>query len=133
MGIKILQERRVEEVYSYFIEYRWRDDLGAGFWFDCNQDGDINFNDMSEAALENYEKCESGEYDVEYMGLQRSVNRIVHPRIGKCSCGAEIELENFTNRCKCGQYYNWCGQSLKDPEHWGEETGEHYLDILRIK
>lgn len=134
MGIKILQERRVEEVYSYFIEYRWRDDQGAGFWFDCNQDGDINFNEMSEAAMENYEKCESGEYDVEYLGLQRIVDRIVHPRIGQCSCGEEVRLEYFTNHCdKCGQYYSSHGQALKDPKYWGEETGEHPADLLRIR
>jgi hypothetical protein len=45
-------------------------------------------------------------------------------------CGDEIELSDFTNTCEhCGSDYNWAGQRLAPREHWGEETGEHWLDI----
>jgi len=58
-------------------------------------------------------------------------NRIV--RIGKC-CGRELYLDGFTNTCDlCGADYNWAGQRLSPRDQWGEETGEHPADILRIK
>ena len=58
-------------------------------------------------------------------------NRIV--RIGKC-CEKELYLDGFTNTCEfCGADYNWAGQRLSPRDHWGEETGEHPADILRIK
>ena len=41
---------------------------------------------------------------------------------------------NFTNTCpECGADYNWAGQRLAPRDPWGEETGEHLSDILRIK
>lgn len=56
------------------------------------------------------------------------------PAIGECDdCGAHIQLRGFTNGCQCGADYNSGGQRLGPREQWGEETGEHPLDILRIK
>jgi hypothetical protein len=132
MAIKIKSHgRRVEEI-EYYIFYEWAEQLDAGFMFPCNQDGDINFNEMEQVALDNYDKCESGEYEVVYQGLRRSVNRYWEPAIGECSCGHEVVLESNTNQCEaCGSYYNMGGQQLSDPSSWGEETGEHPSDILR--
>jgi len=132
MAIKIISHgRRVEDI-EYYIFYEWAEELGSGFMFPCNQDGDINFNGMEQVALDNYEKCENGEYEVVYQGMQRSVNRYWEPAIGKCSCGKEVVLESNTNQCEsCRSYYNMIGQQLSDPREWGEETGEHYTDILR--
>ena len=132
MTIKIISHgRRVEDV-EYYIFYEWAEELDSGFMFPCNENGEINFNDMEQVALDNYEKCESGEYEVVYQGLRRSFNRYWEPAIGKCSCGKEVVLESNTNRCEsCRSYYNMMGQELRDPREWGEETGEHYTDILR--
>jgi len=56
------------------------------------------------------------------------------PALGRCQCGAEVELEGFTNTCEgCGRDYHWAGQALAPRECWGEETGEHPADILRIR
>jgi len=53
--------------------------------------------------------------------------------LGRCECGAVVELIGFTNTCEgCGKDYNWAGQALAPRECWGEETGEHPADILRI-
>jgi hypothetical protein len=132
MGIKIISHRQVIEEISYYIFYEWVEELDSGFMFPCNEDGDINFNEMSPEALENYEKCESEEYDVVYQGLRRLVNRYTEPTIGLCSCGKEVVLDSNTNQCEgCGSYYNSIGQQLSDPRNWGEETGEHPTDILR--
>jgi len=50
----------------------------------------------------------------------------------KCDCGKEVVCEHFTNTCECGADYNRSGQMLASREQWGEETGEHLGDILRI-
>lgn len=54
------------------------------------------------------------------------------PVIGLCCCGREVELTGFTNTCDCGRDYNSGGTLLASREQWGEETGEHPADILRI-
>ena len=55
------------------------------------------------------------------------------PAIGRCECGAEVELGGFTNTCeRCHADYNSSGQRLAPREDWGDETGESLPDILRI-
>lgn len=53
-------------------------------------------------------------------------------RIIRCECGKVLETPGFTNTCDCGADYNWAGQRLAPRDQWGEETGEHPADILRI-
>ena len=50
----------------------------------------------------------------------------------KCACGEEVVCEHFTNTCVCGRDYGFSGALLAPREQWGEETGEHLSDILRI-
>lgn len=61
--------------------------------------------------------------------------QIIDYKVGECEwCDDPVELSGFTNPCEgCGTCYNWSGQRLAPVEQWGEETGEHYLDILPIK
>jgi hypothetical protein len=52
-------------------------------------------------------------------------------RIGRCPCGEAVVLANFTNTCAgCASDYNTAGQRLAPREHWGEETGETWLDCI---
>ena len=130
--IKVISHGRMVEEYSYSIFYEWVEFPLSGFSFDCNQDGVIDFNKVTGDGLVNYEKCESGEYEVIYRGLQRSVNRYREPTIGECYCGKEIVLESNTNECtSCKRLYNGSGQELSDPKNWGEETREHPADVRR--
>ena len=57
------------------------------------------------------------------------------PAIGECdNCGNQVELSGFTNTCeRCGSDYNMGGDLLASRSQWGEETGEHLADIMRIK
>ena len=50
----------------------------------------------------------------------------------RCDCGEEVVCEHFTNTCSCGRDYNFSGQLLAPRAQWGEETGEHLSNILRI-
>jgi len=55
------------------------------------------------------------------------------PKVIECGCGRKVECYGFTTTCDCGRDYNWNGDLLAPREQWGEETGEHLSDILRIK
>lgn len=49
----------------------------------------------------------------------------------RCDCGTELLCLKNTNVCSgCGTDYNMSGQELAPREQWGEETGEHYLDVV---
>jgi len=129
--IEIKSHSRVVEEISHYIFYEWVEQPDSGFHFPCNDQGEINFNEMLQEALAHYEKCESEEYAVIYRGLQRFVNHRKEPSIGICYCGKEVVLDSGTNECECGNLFNSAGQQLSDPKHWGEETGEHPSDVRR--
>lgn len=56
--------------------------------------------------------------------------RRVKRKVGKCVCGETMTLTDFTNACRCGRDYNMSGQLLAPRSQWGEETGEHWSDIV---
>lgn len=52
------------------------------------------------------------------------------PKIIQC-CGQSLALPDFTNTCPhCDTDYNSFGQRLAPRSQWGEETGEHWTDIV---
>ena len=51
----------------------------------------------------------------------------------KC-CNKWLELYSFTNTCdSCHSDYNTAGQLLSPRVFWGEETGEHYSELVNLK
>lgn len=129
MAGRIIKERWIEEYVRYWHDFTFANDPDRGFSFDCDEAG--NPFPMEEPALENYQKCINGEYNVVDNGIQECHARIKHPAIMECedpSCRAHIELEGFTNTCQCGIDYNFAGQRLATREQWGEETGEHWTE-----
>lgn len=128
----IIRKRERKTGVQYMRSFEWRDHPGAGFSFECDEHGELEPL-TNEAARENWEGCVSGEYDVVDQGVERREWSWVEHAVGRCeSCGREVELAHFTNTCECGADYNSCGQRLGPREFWGEETGEHLSDILRI-
>jgi len=59
----------------------------------------------------------------------RDDGREVERLMIKCPCGSTLVCGTSTNQCECGRDYNMSGQELAPREQWGEETGEHPLDI----
>jgi len=115
--LKVISHGGKVEKYSYFIFYEWVEIPFAGFSFDCNMQGEIKFNDLSPEALVHYGKCESGEYEVIYRGLQREDQSYFESKVAECYCGEPIVLELFTNECShCHQHYNIAGQQLVKKE-----------------
>ena len=126
---EFIQHRQRVEVTSFRLWFLWATDKNAGFSFECDENGVVNESDMNDAALENYRKCISGEFDVVNKGVKMDTHSYTEPAIIKCHCGCNVELYGFTNTCDCGADYNMSGQQLASREQWGEETGEQYSDL----
>ena len=130
--MQIISEARWEEQPDTFgLFFARRGDEGSGFMFDCDADGNLApMTDTQRASMR--EACDGARYHAPEVRqfVQRAIR---HAAIGRCGCGAEVELSGFTNTCdKCGAEYNWAGQALAPREQWGEETGEHPADLSRI-
>ena len=127
--MKILQQADYVIDVSYSHEFRWKDDPHAGFGIPCDADGNVESEEDAEKLAALFGDSEH----LNYNGVEEGVSKYRRPAVGECHCGHQVTLSGFTNQCKCGAYYNSSGQRLKDdPRTWGEETGEHWCDILRI-
>lgn len=133
--MKIIRYRETREEITYNLTFEWSKCPGAGFSFSCDENGNVDVENMNPAAKENLKKCLCGEYDVGYTGVIKSTNSYTESAIGICNiCEEEVYLDGFTNTCeKCGTDYNMSGQQLASRRFWGEETGESLSDILMIK
>lgn len=136
--IEIIREMR--QVTRVRYELRW-DSIsmyGGGYSFPCNEHGMLlahnEFSDelMTRLAMDNYKRM-FNHPDFTFVGVIRLVDRWMEPRVGRCICGAEVVLNDFTNTCdECWRDYNVSGQLLAPRSQWGEETGEHPADVARF-
>ncbi len=128
--MKIIQNSYVEEIVRYIRNFSWadQDDPYYGFCFDSDENGNVDIDNLSSCARNNYEKCINGEHNVVDLGVKKLVHNYKHPKIGLCDCGEAIFLDSFTNTCECGVDYNSSGQKLADRSQWGEETNEHWTE-----
>jgi hypothetical protein len=127
----IIERSHREEHSERVRAYHWTDCPGAGFSFDVDE----NDNPVrTEGNAHNFDQLEawiaSGELVDDGIEVREWSYRV--PARFQCHCGEVISLEHFTNECRCGADYNSSGQRLAPREQWGEETGEHLSDILRI-
>ena len=128
--MEIIKQRERVEVESYMLCFENADGIG-GYSFECNKSGEVHKLD-NPAAVENHRRCLAGEDGIKPTGIQDYSYHYTSPKIGKCSCGREVQLDHFTNTCDCGLDYNSSGTLLAPRSQWGEETGESLADILRI-
>jgi len=130
--MEIVQQAEWKKEVEYTRFYGCAGKSGAGFSFPCNENGEVDLESLHPEARKNYLACNDGTLDVIDHGILKTERRWKEPAIGKCVCGRTVSLEWFTNHCDCGRLYNWNGTELDDPSTWGEETGEHPADILRV-
>lgn len=126
--MEIIKEAKRVTNKTYALDFEYRNESGSGFSFDCDKHG--NLKELNPEAMENYQKCVSGEYDVVFNGVKEYSNTYTEPAEGKCDCGQLVTLYGFTNTCEgCGADYNSAGQFLAPRVQWGEETGERCHEI----
>lgn len=133
--LKIIKRREQVTVTSYVRAYDYVGETNCGFAFDCNKAGVVNVEALRPASKANYEACLTGQVGTRKVvdcGVQKREHSYTEPTVGRCPCGRHVELANFTNTCDCGRDYNMSGQELAPRAQWGEETGEHYTDLLRM-
>lgn len=70
------------------------------------------------------------EFEVVNLGIVTTTYQRRIYRVGLCDCGRKVHLMRGTNPCSCGLDYNMFGELLAPREDWGEETGEHWTDIV---
>lgn len=126
--IKIIKHREYETITEYYYFFS-RDQRGnSGFSIPCNENGEPfdKWKDRFDELMEQKD-------EFVWHGLQERKIDVIHPTIGQCVCGEEIELSGFTNTCtNCDRDYNSSGQELAPRSQWGEETGESLSDILSV-
>lgn len=121
------------QVVRFAHSFEWRDEPGSGFSFDCDENGVVDVAALAEPGRENYARCLAGlDGQIIDEGIRRYEWSYWEPSVIRCDrCRRELALVDvMTNECDCGALYNGGGQRLAPVEQWGEETGEHYADIL---
>lgn len=130
MQIISLRQFITEKHYELF--FQWKDSTTHhGMSFACDATGQIDMVELEKrpAALDNYNKCLTGQHAVKAPVVLKMEHSYSQPAIGLCDCGCEVSLDGFTNTCECGRDYNGSGQLLAHRSQWGEETGESYCDL----
>lgn len=119
--IEIIQHFHIEEIVEHRLHYLTHEN--GGYSFDCDETGKIIDEDkLSPAAKENLKRLRSGEITTIKPPYVDTFERsIKHPTIGKCTCGAEVELTSgFGNDCECGKIYNTSGAELRPRSQWDD-------------
>ena len=131
--MQIISTRQRVTNVEYWLEFEYNDCPGAGFGFDCDENGSIDFNNLSSVALANLNLCLCDSDNISYAGIRKHVHTYMESAVGRCDCGEKVYLDGFTNTCdRCETDYNQNGQRLASRSCWGEETGESLSDILNV-
>lgn len=131
--MNIIQKAHTVTKTEHVLCFVDKNDPNCGFEFPCTEKGEPLTDLLNETAQENLRKCQLGVENVLPGQVETRTSRWREPNIGRCRCGGVLTLSAFTNACRCGRNYNWAGQELAPKGQWGEETGEHPADILRIR
>lgn len=132
--MQIIKPRQRRERTTYTLFFRYIDDDQSGFAFPCDEHGNVDVQALQPIGRKSLEDCRGPEAALyEAPTIEKNVTRWTEPAVGRCDCGANVSLGNFTNTCsRCGADYNGSGQRLASREQWGEETGESVDDILSV-
>ena len=125
--IEIIKESERKSQVSYSLEFRNRKRRDCGHSFPCDENGTVDITTFAHVAIINYIRCSLGQ-EIK-LGIRKNIIRWTEPALGKCYCGKEVNLGEFTNECEyCGRLYNWCGHELAPREEWEDEMYDEYRD-----
>jgi hypothetical protein len=124
---------------GYSHRFHWVSQPGAGYGFDCYEDGSIpnadrivDWGDGTNQTFGEYFEEVKAKEGLIYDGIETFENSFNIPAVIRCACGGEVALEMvMTNTCeKCKRDYNSSGQLLAPRSQWGWDTGETADEIL---
>lgn len=130
--MQIISRRQQNLSITFTRYFEWRKERGAGFMFDCDEQGNLTDRSRNPDAERNLKDCLSGGLDLIDHGIQKWERVYTVPAVGRCTCGERVHLDGFTNTCECGIDYSMSGHELAPRSQWGEETGESVSDILSV-
>lgn len=123
MMLKNITHREWVDKYEYSHSFSWDDCPGAGFSFDCFENGAVDLGSYSEGAKENFWRAIFGLFDkpLTYKGITERDCSYWEPAYGTCVCGRRVFLEHDNGHgidCDCGRIYNMSGQELAPRSQW---------------
>lgn len=119
----IIRQRQRINCVRHFLFFAYVDDPNAGFFFDCDESGNVLRDELPEPALRNLELCESGALNMKPPVIKESRWSYTKPAILRCNCGCEVELQSDTSTCfGCSVEYNMSGQELAARKQWEYES-----------
>ena len=131
--LKIIEPARTIETVIRVLAFDRTDQPGAGWEFDCDEDGNVDESKLNANSRHTLELCRRGIGVLPGRRIVTYRNTYRQARVVQC-CSSHFELSGFTNTCpECSADYNWAGQRLAPREQWGEETGEHWADIANLR
>jgi len=121
--MKIISPRQTIETVRY--ELFFEVEPGAGYSFDCDKNGNVFIDELSDCALKNYRDCLRWKNPRSRVIELKSSYR--QPALGECECGRTVALEDpLTNECECGRLYNMAGHELAPRSLWEENYDDEY-------
>jgi hypothetical protein len=138
MALDIIENPRWETDVEYRLEWDSADDPCYGWTFPCDANGHVDESALQPQGLDTLRKCRAGSglygQGVVFVGVRRYTRTFLIPAIARCHFGARLELaSSWLNTCDvCGRDYDGSGTALAPRHHWGEETGEHWADLVAL-
>ena len=121
--IRIIRESKVEHFQELSLNYDTN--RYGGYSFPCNAKGEVNLDELSDAAKFNYELCTTGQVEtIRPPYVHERTWTDYSPAIGECYCGGEVELKGDHEGlcyCHCGACYNSAGQAIRPRSEWEED------------
>lgn len=100
---EIIRPAHTEHASKQSLEYRYRNDPGAGFSFDLEKGKPVFKFPEAEA---NYRWCEEHPEEVECLGVTTRKWSFEEPALARCECGKKIFLQDeYFACCQCPHCY----------------------------
>lgn len=138
MPLPIIEDARLETIEEYWLDFSLAGMPGAGWCFPCDSAGHVDETTLQPAGLLSFRMCQQGSDErgraVISKGVMCQRRTIRHPAIARCHCNARLELaSSWLNTCDAGgRDYDGSGAALAPRQHWGEETGEHWAELVAL-
>jgi hypothetical protein len=144
--MNIISPKQRVSVTHYFRVFCYADGSGSAYSFNCDEQGNPDFSrlnpegkqEYSPISEQNYNQCLTGTIDgkdVVDEGIQSLGYNYNQDAIGICDrCEHEVVLsDSWLNTCEhCHADYDGSGNLLASRSQWGEESGEHWTDLINI-
>jgi hypothetical protein len=133
-ALRIISPRRYHESTEHRLFFETKGAHGGGYSFACDAKGTVDVDKLPAAARISYARCLELASYFEEPRVETRHNAWTEAAVGRCECGARVDLDSWTNTCDgCGADYDKSGFRLAERSQWGEETGETAADILGVR